>query len=296
MARLCVERQVDLLHLNNQPDRHFFGFLAAKRAGLPCISHIRSLNMDGFTRDKAIYANAVCYRFIAYFGDIRDKWIRAGIAPDKTEVLRNCITPFRSNALDLHSYYGIPGHKKFIFGSIGQMNYYRGYDLLVNACKHVFEQAPDAHCVIAGADDAGMRKSLEQMSIDLGIRDNITFTDFEQRAREVLAGLDTVVLPYRQSPYGRILLEAWCLEKAIVASDMPPIRDIIHEYKNGILVPPEDPLSLANALLRLRETPQLRHVIGQGGRKTVEEDLSMTRYMEKIQEIYDHACEIKSSE
>ena len=66
------------------------------------------------------------------------------------------------------------------------------------------------------------------------------------------------------------LLEAGASARPLVTTDVPGCRELVTDGVNGLIVPPNDPLALANALTRLAGDPDLRRRLGEQARETVE--------------------------
>jgi glycosyltransferase involved in cell wall biosynthesis len=58
----------------------------------------------------------------------------------------------------------------------------------------------------------------------------------------------------------------------VIATDVVGISELVRDGENGVLVPPDDPEALAEALLRLRRDPQLAERLGSEARRTIERD------------------------
>lgn len=74
------------------------------------------------------------------------------------------------------------------------------------------------------------------------------------------------------------LLEAWAMEKAVIATDRATLREYIREGEDGLIVPAEDPSAMRSAIERVVGDPDLRRRLGAAGRKRVEDEFT-TRHM-----------------
>jgi glycosyltransferase involved in cell wall biosynthesis len=83
-----------------------------------------------------------------------------------------------------------------------------------------------------------------------------------------------------------VLLEAASCGRAIVATDVPGCREIVEHGINGLLVPPKDVNSLAEAMFKLAKDPELRLQMGQNGRKKVLREFDDKIVIKKTMEIY----------
>ena len=105
---------------------------------------------------------------------------------------------------------------------------------------------------------------------------------------EVIAAADIVVLPsYYREGVPHSLLEAMALAKPIVTTDSVGCREVITHGVNGLMVPPRDGNSLANAILELASSPARRAEMGNAGRAIAERDFSETLVVDRLlREIY----------
>jgi glycosyltransferase involved in cell wall biosynthesis len=82
------------------------------------------------------------------------------------------------------------------------------------------------------------------------------------------------------------LMEAAACGRPLVATDVPGCRDIARPGVTGLLVPPDDPAALADAIERLARDPDLRRRFGTAGRQLVEETFASRRVGHDIVAIY----------
>ena len=74
--------------------------------------------------------------------------------------------------------------------------------------------------------------------------------------------------------------------KACIATDVPGSRDIIEDGISGLLVPPEDPHALANAIQRLIDDPELRQQLGLAARQRVETHYTIEKEVAAHEQLY----------
>jgi glycosyltransferase involved in cell wall biosynthesis len=95
------------------------------------------------------------------------------------------------------------------------------------------------------------------------------------------------VLPSRREGLPKSLLEAAAFGRPIVATDVPGCREIARHNVNAFLVPPDDPVALADAIAVLARDPALRMKLGAAGRRMVEEEFSSRRIGQEVVALYD---------
>jgi len=99
---------------------------------------------------------------------------------------------------------------------------------------------------------------------------------------------DVLVIPSLRDGMPNSLLEAMACERAIAASDVGGMPDVLQGGVNGILVPPGDLNALADAMLTLSSDPSRRAELGRAARETVASEFAPAKEIERNLEIYQH--------
>lgn len=152
---------------------------------------------------------------------------------------------------------------------IAAHNEKKGIDVLLRAFARVLEKQPDLTLTLVGVGP--LRTKHEELARDLGLDGNVVFQGWKSRAEvgALLRRCDLFVLPSRSEPFGIVIIEAMACGKPVVASAVGGIPEIIQQGENGILVEPENPAALADAIIRVLEDEGLRTKIGSNGVETV---------------------------
>ncbi len=119
------------------------------------------------------------------------------------------------------------------------------------------------------------RASLEQLATDLKVADRITFRGLVRNIEDALQESDIFVLPSRGEGMGIALLEAMYAGLPSVVTRVSGFVDIVDHDKNGFLVEPEDPRSLADGIDTVMRDESLRRRLGEAGRATVLERFTL---------------------
>lgn len=115
--------------------------------------------------------------------------------------------------------------------------------------------------------------ALRRRAADLGLDESVTFLGEVARREQVLreyAGADVFCLPSLQEGFGIVFLEAMATGLPIVACRAGAVPEVVPDGEVGLLVPPSDPPSLAEALLGVLRAPDLAQRLATAGRKRVE--------------------------
>lgn len=83
---------------------------------------------------------------------------------------------------------------------------------------------------------------------------------------QLLSNMDLLVVPSRYESFGKVAMEAASAGTLVVASDIPGLRDIVEPGVSGFLVPPEDPISLAETVRRCVELRERNPIAWEGMR------------------------------
>jgi glycosyltransferase involved in cell wall biosynthesis len=132
---------------------------------------------------------------------------------------------------------------------VGVLEHYKDIDGLAAAWRLAAPRLPGVSLRIVG--EGTRRHVVEQLVAELP--EQVEWTP-ELATSEVVGALDratVLVLPSRSEGMGRVLVEALCRGRGVVATRVGGIRDVIRDGETGILVEPRDPAALGDALVRV---------------------------------------------
>ena len=210
-------------------------------------------------------------------GDLLERALRLGAPPARTRLVPygvdlQAFAP-REAAAVVRSRLGVPEGRLFVL-ALGRLVEKKGFADLVDAAA----QLSGVHLVIVGAGD--LKGELETRARLKGAA--VSFPGALDRAAvaAALCAADVVVVPSVRDRAGNVdglpnvLLEALAAGRAVVATRIAGIPDVIRDGLNGLLVPERDPTALAAALARLGREPETRRHLGAAARRTAEETLT----------------------
>jgi glycosyltransferase involved in cell wall biosynthesis len=153
-----------------------------------------------------------------------------------------------------------------IFGSVGRLNSWKGFHVLLDAAPSVFERHPEATLVlVGGAHDLEpsyaheLRDQVARME-DLG---RVLLVGHQDNPEEWIQAMDVFVHASRKEPFGMVVIEAMALGKPVVASAEGGPTEIITPGVDGLLAPYGDQRALATAILRFLDDGELRRTVGR---------------------------------
>jgi len=170
--------------------------------------------------------------------------------------------------------------------SVGRFVSYKGYEDLLRAAAILHRQDAAVHWVLVG--DGELRSDLGRQAQALGINKLVHFTGWLDDVRDMLALADLFVLPSHGEHFGRVLIEAMAMGKAVVATDAGGVPEIVRHGETGWLVAPGQPDRLAEAVRQLLADGEQSGRFGLAGRRVVEDGFSLERHASQIQSLYHH--------
>jgi glycosyltransferase involved in cell wall biosynthesis len=164
----------------------------------------------------------------------------------------------------------------------------KGLKYLMEAFEIIVREKQHSQAKLALIGDGPLFPKIYELARKYRITDNIFFKGRLPRRRipAIMNKASVYVLPSLREGMPYVLLEAMACGKAVVGSDIPGINDVITHMKNGILVPPRDSQSLAQAVLTLLDDEKLRRKIGQKARELMVEKYSWDKITSRIEKVY----------
>jgi teichuronic acid biosynthesis glycosyltransferase TuaC len=181
--------------------------------------------------------------------DLKDAVVRLGIRPEKVHVWRQGIDGGRfrpGSRLLARERVGIPDRANVLLW-VGRMHPVKGLDVLLESLALVRSRGVDCHLYLVG--DGPLRKDLVAQAEALGISARVTFVSpkLHDELPDWYRAADLTVLPSRSEGLPNVLRESLACGTPFVASNVGGISEIA-DPGFSLLVPPEDPASLANAI------------------------------------------------
>lgn len=163
----------------------------------------------------------------------------------------------------------------------------KGVGEFVRAARFVKEINPTVRFVLVGAPDSGNPTSVSQSEIQDWVEQGVVeWWGYHTDMPRVISMSHIVVLPSYREGLPKVLLEAAACGKPLVATDVPGCREIVRPGENGFLVPPRDHVALAQAILSLVNSADLRHRMGKRSRAIVEEEFRVEIIVEETMALY----------
>ncbi len=274
--RLLADRPPGLVHANSHTT--LLDAALAKRAGVPTVFHVHEMFGDSLkwelgrrlafrSADRVIAVSNACADALSR-GSRRPTVIHNGVALPERVAGR----PDRGPGL--------------IVGSVGVISRRKGTDLLVAAARLAREREPGLRFELVGAAS----EPLDARWAEAVLRDARAAGIEYRESADVAACLrrwDLFVLPSRRDPFPLSSLEAMAAAVPVVGTAVDGIAEQIGSA--GILVAPESPERLADAIVDLARSPERRLALGEAARARVGREFTIATQVERIDAVYRSA-------
>jgi len=151
---------------------------------------------------------------------------------------------------------GIP-----LIGIASRLDPQKGQETALEAMALLKKKNIRLQLVIVGENTRGELNYLDilkKKTAELDLQDCVHFTGYRQDMADIMASLDALVMPSYCETFGRVLIEAMASKTPIIATRAGGVPEIINADTLGLLVSPQNPEELAEAMAKIATDPQLR--------------------------------------
>jgi phosphatidyl-myo-inositol dimannoside synthase len=219
--------------------------------------------------------------------------VTAELPPGSVVVISHSLTPELNRLLEI-ARDPTPGQILTVARLVSHHSY-KGVDRVIEAWPMLLERVSDAKLIVGG--DGDDRPRLEKLARDLGVEDNIVFVGavndvdllelYSTSAVFVLASR-TAFEPVPQGEgFGLVFLEAGAAGLPVVAGNGGPAPEIVVDGHTGLLVDPQKPAEIADALVTLLIDPSSAEAMGQAGRQRVWTEYSFPTFSGRVAAMLD---------
>ncbi len=177
----------------------------------------------------------------------------------------------------------IPQDAKLV-GAVGRLAPIKNIPLLLEAAVLAGQQEPEMCVVLVG--DGELRPELVALVEVLGLTDAVIFAGWRRDLASVYSDLDAVVISSDNEGTPASLIEAMAAGCPVVATRVGGVPDLIADGETGRLVPPGDPVALAEALLALFREPRRTVSMAEQARRRVLERYQAKRLVADVDRLY----------
>lgn len=229
----------------------YSGWLLHRLQGTP---YILTRRIDHATRDT--YARTRAYRASDCVVAI-SAWIADTVQAHYPDIRCPVVPDAHANMLNGHPAALVARRHlngKTVVGHVGELDHsHKGQGTIIEAARRLRTVHPDLHFMLVGEgrDEQSFRRAAAGL-------DNVEFVGFVDNVEDYMASFDVFLYPSLREGLGSSLLDAMCFGLPIVASDVGGIPEIVEHNVNGLLVRPDNPNDIVEALGRIVTDATLR--------------------------------------
>ncbi len=229
-------------------------------------------------------------RLVGNSHSVADFYREVGVSAEKLAVVHNGVDlpaiPTNARA-DARRALGLPDDAHVV-GYVGRLARQKRLDDLIWAFELIRVQHEHSYFVIAG--DGPERLKLERFAHDLKISDHVKFLGHRDDAASLLPAFDLFWLASDFEGLSNSIMEAMAAGLPVVASDIPPNRELIVHGETGYLAPVGDRVAFAQLGQRLLLDPALAAQLGAAGRNRIASEFSVSKMVEGYAKLYREIC------
>jgi glycosyltransferase involved in cell wall biosynthesis len=285
-------RGARIVHLNNSVVCNHDWMLAARLAGLACVTHERGINDDypSAARYWAQRLDAV----LCISDAVRRQLEAHGLDNGNLITIHNAFDPaeskFRQSASELRAAHGIPADAPVLVMT-GNLKAWKGQEAVIRAMAQVSRTHPKARCLLVGATsrlDLDFEARMRALVSELGLQEHVLFVGFRENVADYMRMADVVihasVLP---EPFGRVALEAMACRKPVIGSDAGGIPEIVQDGSTGFTFPPGDTNRLAEKVNWMLDHPEEAARMGERGYTRLVEHFPISANVRATEHVYE---------
>jgi len=284
VRRTCSE-QADIVHA------HRWGAILAAATALrgtetPLVCTVHSMfapeaRFSGRTENAERLPQVIARearQVVAISQAVKETLVRHGVPEERVKVIYTGVRALPTVPPDLT---GIPA-----IGFVGRLSFEKGPDLLLKAAALLRQRAPSLRFNVHFIGDGQMRSYLEEQARLLGLDGCCRFFGFLRDPGPEAARLTLLAVPSRQEGMGLVIPEAMSAGIPVVGAAVGGIPEAVANGETGLLVPPENPGALAQALERLLIDAEQRRCYGERSRQVWAERFDLHRFTQDHLHLY----------
>jgi glycosyltransferase involved in cell wall biosynthesis len=289
-AAECLLRRVDVVHINIAPRgstwRKMLYQAVALALGKRTVLHLHGAGYDQFYAGLPAARQAAVRKFFARgtvavaLGSHWKRFMLSQLALPASKVVEIANGVPAVGDLGEKPPNAIPS---IVF--LGEVGHRKGVDTLIDALARLSSTGLDWTATIGGNGDLDTARAHARR---VGVEGRVSFPGWvdETKVDELLRAADLLVLPSRAENQPVAILEAMARAVPVVATRIGGIPEQVLDGRSGLLVEPDDPDALAQALETLIRSPDLRLAFGKAGQQRFEELFSVASCAERFAQLY----------
>jgi len=287
--RLIRDHKIQIIHTHGSQDSWMASLAGRLSSYRPVIVRARHKS----TPVSPSFRHDVLYRFLPHAVTTTGEAVRQQLL-DRNHLYPHAVISIPTG-VDIHRFQsdtmnvalkhalGIQA-EQLVIGTVSFLRPEKGMDVLIEAMCLLKKKFPQVCCLIVG--DGQEHQALLEHIRQRQLEGTVVLAGFREDIPELLRLMDVFVLPSLEEGMSQSLLQALATERAVVASSVGGVPEVIIHGKTGLLVPPRDPVALAQKVECLLREPGQGKAMGQAGRQVIVGHYSVDSMLMKTEELY----------
>ena len=285
---LLRRERVDILHAHKFGS-NLWGTIIGRLARVPVVvAHEHTWSYEGQPVRRLLDRHVIARGADAFVAVSREDQRRMieieRVPPDVIRFLPNGIPRQQRRGNNVRAELGVAADA-LVVGAVGQLRPEKAFDVLVEVAGELVEQTPRLKVLIAG--DGQERDTLEARVRALGLEDVVLLLGPRDDVPDVLAAVDVAVLCSTREGSPLSVMEYMAARRAIVATDVGGVSDLIEHDRHGVLVAPGDGPALTEAVRELLADPPRRARLGAAAAERQRAEFDFDVLVQHVEDLYE---------
>lgn len=311
LRKLIRGRDVSLIHVTNA-EAGIVGGIAGRATGVPVVSTLNDSAYDstwlddnpGLSSIKLLYMKysrlfeikLLSSHHIAVSEHVKSQFVSSmGVSESKVDVIHRGVPdefldPENSGRSRGRDRYGID-HNAFVITNVGRLVPQKGQRFVIEAMPIILERIPNAILIVVGKGRS--ERKLFEIADRLGLKDRVRLVGTTDDILSVQQMTDVFVFPSLHEGCPGALLEAMGAGNPCIATDAGPMPELIENGISGILVQPQAPGDIADAVIRIGLDSQLAHSLGMNARDRVSAGFRISHAAAKTERLFERLTHVR---
>lgn len=303
-AQYLKKHEIDVVHTHDFYT-NIFGMAAAALARVPVRiasrreSAVRPANQRVVERGSYRLAHTV----VANCEEVRKQLIDEGVPARKVRTVYNGLDPARVQAptedrKDILASLNLPDGARFVTIMANMRAHvrqpepmcFKDHPTFLRAAQQVSRQVPEAGFIVAGEGE--LLEATQELARELGIAERTFFIGRCKDIARVLSVSDVCVLSSTSEGFSNAILEYMAAGRPVVSTDVGGAREAVVQGETGYLVPAGEHDRLAEHVASLLLNPAQARLMGEAGRRVVNEKFSCSKQLQNIESLYGELIKV----
>ena len=302
VRRAAREHRADVVHANSIRAGIETGIARIRK--VPTFVNVRDCLPPGAITTATMRLISATATVVVANSSYTASTVRAAAPRARIEVVHPAIdlarfARLRIDRAEARARLGAAGRRAVLLGMVAQLSPWKGQETAIEALRLLREQEVDAHLLLIGSakfvaratrfDNEAYVAGLHELVARGGLQDRVSWLGERDDVPQLMRALDVLLLPSKEEPFGRALLEALALEVPALATSVGGPRELIRDGREGRLLPPDEPAAWAQAIRDVTETPGRAQKMARAGGARIAEAFDVDRHVEAVLELYRRA-------